>query len=132
MNVSSTHWYMLHGKYCLLNISAFLLWPSQPHLTSQCRETDKPLFCDNIRAKLKRKKMAKREEKNSHHLFLLKFAVAWKHSRNYSEAIIWVEIIPSMFFTPHIWLTGLQICNSSSVVVFNFPDILIIFNSKAF
>ena len=63
MNVSSTQWYMLHGKYCLLNISAFLLWPSQPHLTSHCRETDKPLFCDNIRAKIKRKKWQKGRKK---------------------------------------------------------------------
>jgi len=63
MNVSSTQWYMLHGIYCLLNISAFLLWPSQPHLTSHCRETDKPLFCDNIRAKIKRKKWQKGRKK---------------------------------------------------------------------
>lgn len=98
-----TQWGMLHEKNHFLNVSAFLLWPSQRYLTSHCREVHKLLFCDNIRKKRREKeKRGKRRKKCTICFFFLNFLLP----RNTQEIILRQlcesKIIPRMFFTLHM------------------------------
>ena len=114
--------------------SQCLRLPDDPTAMSNTtlQDTDRLLFWDRMRGRRTGGEKAKREKNNSMCFFLLKLLLPGNteeiNPRQLYESKSFQACFSLSIFNSLVY----QLCNNSSVVVFNFPDSLIIFHVGAF